>query len=198
MGANAAKSCWLRGPGCQGPGVLRCSPEPESLSGSLGLKKRKANPHKLAIHCNFGTAAVLEAPVTPDKLKRIKLIILASLQHQIAMPVARVWWYIMGDLVLPWLGWPSRKSPWSCSIILHHLLLLWIPVTYKTLALLMLTWASSSRPARVTSALLQTGFSDSVACCFYGKSGQQLSPMPLPAESKPKPSRSGFLLHLYH
>lgn len=72
------------------------------------------------------------------------------------------------------------------------------PVTYKTLALLMLTWASSSRPARVTSALLQTGFSDSVACCFYGKSGQQLSPMPLPAESKPKPSRSGFLLHLYH
>lgn len=153
---NAAKS-WLKGMGRQGLRVLRCSPEPESLLGSLGLKKRKENPDKQAVRCDFVMAALPEAPVALDKLVRTKLSILASLPHRTAVPVAQVWWHIMGDLVVPRPGWPAGKSPWSHTTTLHHPLLLWRPVTSRTLALLMLTQASSS------SALLQTRSSESAA-----------------------------------
>jgi len=71
-------------------------------------------------------------------------------------------------------------------------------MSYKTLALLMLTQASLSRPARLMSGPLQTGSSESAACCCYGKSGCQLSPMPVPAESNPRPSHSALLPCLYH
>lgn len=124
-----------------------------------------------------------------DKLIRVKLIILASLQYQIAVPVTQVWWYIMGDLVLLWLGWPAGKSLRyrfaSSAAALES-------SDLQTLALLLPTQASSFRPV---FAPLQDGSSEPVACCCHGKSGWHLSHTPLPAESNPKPSRS-TLSHL--
>lgn len=198
MAANAAKPHWLGGPGCQGPRMLRCSLEPESLLGSLGLKKRKENPHKSAIHCNFVTAAVSEAPIALDKLIRIKLIILASLQHQIAMPVAQVWWYITEDLVLPCLGWPWEEP----MVPRYHFA--------SSAAALESSDLQNTGPAHADSdKLIQACWAHFCPCssldlqrlllaAAMGNQAWQLSHMPLPAESNPKPPHSGFLSCSYH
>lgn len=84
-GPHGSKCC--KTPLAQGTRVsasqgAEVSPEPESLLDSLVFKKkRKGNPHKSAIHCDLITVVVSEALVALDKLIRIKLIILASLQH---------------------------------------------------------------------------------------------------------------------